>query len=149
LQSIWYWLLALAGIGLFFDVAVRRIAVDPNIAAVKVQEEWQRLRGLRAAVPRTSQVLDRLKTRKDLVGEAIEKEKAARRFEGGDAPYAPPPIAGAGPMPGGPKPPPPPTQAPRVGPEAEGEPADYGNRLLRAKRRAMQDRDKDNPPKEK
>jgi uncharacterized membrane protein len=149
LQSIWYWLLALAGIGLFFDVAVRRIAVDPNIAAVKVQEEWQRLRGLRAAVPRTSQVLDRLKTRKELVGEAIEKEKAARRFEGGDAPYAPPPIAGAGPVPGGPKPPPArPTQAPRVGPEAEAEPADYANRLLRAKRRAMQDRDKDNPPKQ-
>jgi hypothetical protein len=150
LQSIWYWLLALAGIGLFFDVAVRRIAVDPNIAAVKVQEEWQRLRGLRSAVPRTSQVLDRLKTRKELVGEAIEKEKAARRFEGGDAPYAPPPIAGADPVAGGPKPPPArPTQAPRVGPEAEGEgePADYANRLLRAKRRAMQDRDKDNPPK--
>jgi uncharacterized membrane protein len=148
LQSIWYWLLALTGIGLFFDVAVRRIAVDPSQGAVKVQEEWQRLRGLRAAAPTTSAVLDRLKTRKEQVGESIEREKAARRFEGEAPAGAAPPVAGTGPLPSGPKPPPRPTQGPSVGPEAQGETAaDYASRLLRAKKRAMQDRDKDNPPK--
>jgi uncharacterized membrane protein len=144
LQSVWYWLLVLTGLGLLFDVAVRRIAVDPGIAAEKVQERWEVLRGLRARV-QTQQFLDRLKTRKEQVGESIQKEKAARRFEGGegDVPPEAPPMAGI-PQPG-PKPKPRPSQAPKVGPEDEAQPADYASRLLKAKRRAMQDRDKENP----
>jgi uncharacterized membrane protein len=142
LQNIWYWLLVLTGIGLFFDVAVRRIAVDPSEAAAMVRTRWELLRGIRAEEARVV-MLDRLKSRKERVGESLEKEKAARRFEGGDAPVQAPPSALDAPQQGA-KPPPRPGQAPRVAPDAPGaEPGDYASRLLKAKRRAMEDRDKD------
>jgi uncharacterized membrane protein len=143
LQSIWYWLMVLTGVGLFFDVAIRRIAIDPTLAVEKVRERWQHLRGMRPVQPKTQQFLDRLKSRKEQIGDIIEKEKAVRRFEGGDVPVEAPPMAGAAPSAG--KPPPRPASAPRVAPEDEAQPADYASRLLRAKRRAMQDRDKEQP----
>jgi hypothetical protein len=146
LQSIWYWLLVLTGLGLLFDVAVRRIAIDPTQAAVMVQGYWQELRGLREAMPE-QKMLDRLRSRKEQVGEILEKEKATRRFEGGDAPVAAPPSADLAAPPGSRPPPRPGTTAPKVAPDDEGQGGDYASRLLRAKRRAMQDRDKDNPPK--
>ncbi len=53
LQSIWYWLLVLTGVGLFFDIAVRRVGIDPEAASLAVQEQWLRLRGKREAVATT------------------------------------------------------------------------------------------------
>src|SRR5262249_58086745 len=45
IQPIWPWLVALAGVVLFFDVAVRRISIDPaNVSAAAVAL-WARLRG--------------------------------------------------------------------------------------------------------
>jgi len=148
LQNVWYWLLLLTGVGLFFDVAVRRIAVDPAEAAALVTTKWELLRGMRAEEPKVV-MLDRLKSRKEQVAESLEKGKAARRFEGGDAPVQAPPSAAEAPAPGT-RPPPRPPSAPKVAPDAEGQAADYASRLLRAKRRAMQERDKDKdqpPPK--
>ena len=84
LQSIWYWLLVLAGVGLFFDVAVRRIAIDPIRVLAKMTVKWQILRGKRPAVTQSPQFMDRLQTRKQRIDESIEKQKAARRFEGDD-----------------------------------------------------------------
>jgi hypothetical protein len=140
LQPIWPWLVLLAGVCLFFDVAVRRIAVDPAEAALKAREVWERLRGRATAAVATPQFLDRLKSRKAQVGEALGKGRAARRFEA-EGPVAAPPTAGDVP----PLPPRPSAHHPRppVGPAREPQPEDYASRLLRAKRRAMEERDKD------
>jgi uncharacterized membrane protein len=145
LQSVWYWLLVLAGIGLFFDVAVRRIAVDPATVSLMVRNQWQRLRGAAPLLPQTAQFLERLKSRKEQVGEAIEKEKAGRRFEGPEAFVEAPPAADA--CSTAPAPPAPSAKPPTVAPDDATTPADYASRLLRAKRKALEDRDKENPPK--
>src|SRR5262249_26600324 len=92
LQSVWFWLVLLAGVGLFFDVAARRITVDPYKLSHAAQEAWARLRGL-APAGGTPQFLDRLQSRKAQVGETLEKGKAARRFEPGGAPTTAPPVA--------------------------------------------------------
>jgi hypothetical protein len=145
LQSIWYWLLVLTGVGLFFDVAVRRIAVDPAVVALVVQEKWRRLRGLAPLAPQTAQFLERLKSRKEQVSESLEKEKAGRRFEGGDVPIEAPPMPGGGLSEHAP--PVPAAKPPKVAPDDQAAPADYASRLLRAKRKALEERDKDNPPR--
>jgi uncharacterized membrane protein len=141
LQAIWYWLVALTGIGLFFDVAVRRIAVEPHKVAMAVHNWWLRLRG-RQVDEAAPQFLERLKSRKAQVGEELEKGRAGRRFEPGEGPVVAPAGADEGPSPG-------PRRAPHttppplpVGPEQEKESADYASRLLRAKRRAMEEREK-------
>ncbi|MCI0458356.1 MAG: VWA domain-containing protein [Gemmataceae bacterium] len=138
LQSIWFWLVLLTGVGLFFDVAVRRIAIDPAKLAAAAQEGWAQLRG-QASAGRGPQFLDRLQSVKAQVGETIKKETATRRFEGGDAPaVAPPPGAGEVPL----SPPPAPKPAAPTKPAAKEE-GDFASRLLRAKRRAMEERDRD------
>src|SRR5207244_13045942 len=63
LQPIWFWLVLLTGILLFFDVAVRRIAIEPLAVAVAAQRFWDRLRGRAVGKDTTPQFLDRLKTR--------------------------------------------------------------------------------------
>jgi uncharacterized membrane protein len=141
LQTIWHWLLVLAGLGLFFDVAVRRIAIDPAMAADAVTAQWERLRGARAAASE-QKYLERLKSRKEQVAGSLEKEKAAKRFEGSGMPIAPPPTAEATGVPP-PRPQPAPKPRPQAAPEAEK--GDYASRLLKAKKRAMEDRDKDKP----
>jgi uncharacterized membrane protein len=139
LQSIWFWLVLLTGVGLFFDVAVRRISIDPLKLSRGAQEVWAHLLG-QARAERQGDFLEKLQSRKAQVGETLAKEKSERRFEGGETPVAPPAVAEVS-MPA-PKPPPKPA-APRVRPEDEKEPADYASRLLRAKKRAMEERDKD------
>jgi uncharacterized membrane protein len=140
LQPVWPWLVLLAAVCLFFDVAVRRIAVDPAEAALRAREVWERLRGRATVAAPTPQFLDRLKSRKAQVGEALGKGRAARRFEAA-GPVTAPPAVGEVP------PPRPATSRPRpaarIGPEKEQEPQDYASRLLRAKRRAMEEREKD------
>jgi uncharacterized membrane protein len=145
LHAIWYWLLVLTGLGLFFDVAVRRIAIDPAAVALVVHNRWQRLRGLQTAPAQTPQFLDRLKLRKVQVDESLEKEKAVRRFESEGAPLHAPPMAETGLSSESAPPSPRAAPPPPVGPEDEGAAADYASRLLRAKRKAMEDRDKDKP----
>jgi uncharacterized membrane protein len=140
LQSVWFWLVLLTGVGLFFDVAARRITLDPYKLSHAAQEAWARLRGLAPAAA-TPQFLDRLQSRKAQVGEVLEKGKAARRFEPGDAPATAPPVVSDAPL--APPRPAPKSAAPKVGPEGEQEPADFASRLLRAKRRAMEERDRD------
>ena len=140
LQPLWHWLVALAALALFFDVAVRRIAFEPTVLWTKGVAVWERLRGREPLTVKADAFLERLKSRKAQVGESIEKEKAQKRFEAaaGAAPLVT--DAGATGMtqePGRPKPPPP---KPAAKPK-EGE--DYATRLLKAKRRALEDRDKE------
>src|SRR5207245_728181 len=85
LQPIWFWLVLLTGILLFFDVAVRRIAIEPLAVAVAAQRFWDRLRGRAAVKDTTPQFLDRLKSRKAQIGETLERERATRRVEPADA----------------------------------------------------------------
>lgn len=149
LQPLWHWLVALAALALFFDVAIRRIAFEPTVVWHKGVALWERLRGRQAAVTKADAFLERLKSRKAQVGETIEKEKAQKRFEA--TPGAAPVVSDAGATPvvsdagatvltqdaGKPKPPSPqPAAKPK---EAE----DYATRLLKAKRRALEDRDKE------
>jgi uncharacterized membrane protein/Mg-chelatase subunit ChlD len=141
-QRIWPWLLALAGICLLLDVSVRRIALEPAVAVGAAQRQWDRLRGRRTVVAKAPEFLDRLKSRKEQIGEALERTRAAQRFEvTGPAASAPPgaeaPSAAAPPPPRRPAPP------PGVGPQTPEEAADYASRLLKAKKRVWQDRDKD------
>ncbi|HEV3263832.1 MAG TPA: VWA domain-containing protein [Gemmataceae bacterium] len=143
LQPVWYWLLLFTGVGLFFDVAVRRIAIDPSEASVAARRLWGRLRGQAPAAEETPQFLDRLKSRKAQIGESLERTRAAQRFDAGGGPAVAPPGADQPSQQPARQPPPRPAPQQRVGPEAEQEAADYASRLLRAKKRVWQDRDKD------
>jgi uncharacterized membrane protein len=144
LQPIWYWLIVVAGVLLFFDVAVRRIAINPLAVIAWAAPVWDRLRGRRVE-PRQPEFFDRLRSRKAQVGESLERERAARRFEGGDVPATAP--GGAEDVPQTPTAAPPrraPAASGGLAPEQQApEPADYASRLMKAKKRALQDRDKD------
>ena len=134
-QPFWFWLILAAGMGLLLDVGVRRIAVEPREAWGTLSSWWQSLRGRRTAVVEAP-FIERLKIRKTAVGDALETGKATRRFEGELATgTAAPEGAGAA------------TEAPRATPRPvhADEPAagdDFAARLMRAKKKAMEDRDK-------
>lgn len=137
LQPLWPWLVLLAGVCLFFDVAIRRIALEPAALWARAESLWGALRRQEAA-PATTVFLERLQTRKAQVGEALEKQKA-RRFEGQEgASSAAPEATVAGPASELPKKP---TTPAKKAPKEE-EPADFATRLMRAKKKAMEDRDK-------
>jgi uncharacterized membrane protein len=143
LQPIWFWLVMFAGVLLFFDVAVRRIAVEPAEVLAKTNRIFQHLRGQLVITSSTPQFLDRLKSRKSEIGELLEKTRAQTRFDTGPGGpvAAPPPGADAAlppPIKSTSKPP----AAPKVAPASEAEAADFASRLMRAKKRAMEDRDK-------
>jgi hypothetical protein len=112
--------------------------VDPAEVVAAGQRLWERLRGRAVQAAQTPEYFDRLQNRKAQVSEALEKSRAARRFEGGEtAPVAPPPAAQAAPAP----PPRPPAPKPEIAPEKEQQPEDYASRLLKAKKRVWEQRD--------
>jgi Mg-chelatase subunit ChlD len=141
LLPLWYWLIFLAAVLLLSDVAVRRLAVDPGRIAERVRYVWARLRGLPVPEP-VREVVGRLQMRRTATA-----PRATHRFEGAALPASglplgadatstppPPPPAGASPA------------APSLGaapPEAEA--GDYASRLLRAKKKALEERKKDEP----
>jgi uncharacterized membrane protein len=143
LQPIWYWLLVLAGILLLFDVAIRRIAVNATEVAAVAQKGWLKLRGRAVRGDETPQFLERLKSRKAQISETIDKTRATRRFEGEPVvPAAPPAGADEGPS-AAPRPTARPPLQPRMAPEKEPEAADYASRLMKAKKRVWEEREKD------
>jgi uncharacterized membrane protein len=136
LQTLWPWFVFIAGLCLLCDIAVRRIAVDPSVVWAKSKIEWERLRG-RAVVDPGTAVLERLRSRKMQVSEEIARETAARRFEAReDAPVGPIAAASAtGPAT--------PMRKPVATQPAKKEDAeDYATRLMKAKKRAMDEREK-------
>jgi uncharacterized membrane protein len=137
LQPIWYWLLFLAAAGLFFDVAVRRIAVDLRPALVTVAATWDRLRGRTPAAVKLPEYFDRLRSRKAQVGEALKQPTASRRFEADETAPAVAAPPGADALPDRPEAAPRRTERPR----APGDEADYLSRLKKAKKRAMEGRE--------
>jgi hypothetical protein len=128
---------------LFCDVAVRRIALEPDRVSAAGRRVCDRLRGRATVVEQTPQFFDRLKSRKAQVSETLGKAKGARRFEGGDAPVSAP-LGATDEAPRIDRPLPPPGQRPGVAPDSEKQDGgDFGSRLLRAKKRVWDDKNKD------
>jgi uncharacterized membrane protein len=142
LLPVWFWLVFLACLGLFFDVATRRIAIQPAAVFTAAARFWDRLRGRASETAATPQFIDRLRSRKAQVSEAMQQQRAARRFEGGDQPASAPRGADQATQSAAP-PTARPAPQPRLAPEAEPQPTDAMSRLLKAKKRVWEDRDKD------
>ncbi|MBY0523325.1 MAG: VWA domain-containing protein [Gemmataceae bacterium] len=142
MQPIWFWLVFLTAVLLFFDVGVRRIAIEPEAIGAASHRLWERLRGRAVPVVQTGDFLDKLRTRKEVVGESLDKGKAAARFDAGDRPPsdAPPGAEGPSGMPA--TPPRRPSPQPGVAPQKEEEPQDFASRLMRAKKKVWEERDK-------
>jgi uncharacterized membrane protein len=144
LQPVWYWLVLAAAIGLFFDVAIRRIAVQPADVAVLSNALWSRLRGRAATAAATPQFMDRLKSRKQQVGESLEQLRAARRFEGPEAAREAPGVLGTGVATAEPPPKPTPRPTQPLAPGSSDQPVDYASRLLKAKKKVWEERQQEN-----
>jgi len=141
LQAFWPWLVFLTALCLLLDVAVRRVAIQPETVWVKSVATWQRLRGQAASDEKMPEYIERLKSRKASVGETMDKQKAAKKFErtpGGKTADAPI-IATSAPSE---KPKPTPQKKAEKQPDKE---EDFATRLMRAKKKAMEERDKDKP----
>jgi hypothetical protein len=138
---LWHWLLFAAGVLLFFDVAVRRIALDPVKVRETANRAWARLRG-RSLAPQREEFYERLRSRKSVVSEGLARPAAARRFEVPEGSTPAPTAADASKAPA-----PPPTPAappPSVGPQAGAPPPeDFAARLMKAKKKAMDERKKE------
>lgn len=149
-NDLWPQLLWLASILFLGDVAIRRIAPDMDRVRKAFWTQWEKLRGRELAV--ASDYMEKLRGRKAEVGEQIDRSKAAARFE------APPPSSDAPPikplnepeLTGGKKAVVEPSLAkPKPGsglapdPSAPAQPEGYTNRLLNAKRKVWEERDKD------
>jgi uncharacterized membrane protein len=135
-QPMWFWLLLFTGIGLLFDVAVRRIAVEPAEASAAAVKLWERLRGRADTAAGSPQFLERLQNRKTEVVESIGR--SARRFDvGDDAPPVTPVQTADAPPPDRPAPPP----RPKPKTAADAPIDDAFARLMKAKKKALGDRD--------
>lgn len=140
-QPVWPWLALCAAVCLFFDVAVRRIAIEPAAVMAVLHRSWERFRG-RAVPVETPAYFDRLRSRKEAIGDALDKTRAAQRFEPTTA-VPPAPTAEAPPQPA--QAPPKPAIQPSIAPNTEQAAEDYASRLLKAKKRVWEGRDKEPP----
>jgi hypothetical protein len=78
-----YWLLFLAAGLLFLDVAVRRLAFDPDQVAERGRYIWARLRGQPLPPPVQTETVERLRARPAAtVAAGGTAERASRRYEG-------------------------------------------------------------------
>jgi uncharacterized membrane protein len=144
MQPFWHWLVFLAGFVLVADVAVRRIAVEPQVVVVAAAKVWDKLRGRVPVAAASPQFLDRLRSRKEQVGETLER-KAAARFDAGEGPTAAPAgaDASAAPAPTSERPT---TPQPSIAPQKEEVPQDFASRLMKAKKKVWEERDKGKNP---
>jgi uncharacterized membrane protein/Mg-chelatase subunit ChlD len=143
-QDLWPTLLWLAAVLFLADVAVRRVAPDFERMGRLIRDQWDKLRGREVAPP--IDYMEKLRSRKAEVDEQLQRSRAATRFE---PPPLPTPTADVGePLLGessAPAEPRPTTRQPQGGlapdqkaPEAES----YTNRLLKAKQRVWEEREK-------
>jgi hypothetical protein len=146
LLPLWYWLVFAVAAGLLVDVGVRRISLEPHEVRQAAERTWVRMRKKQQARATAEEdaFLSRLRQKKAVVGESLEREKATRKFEStGPVAEPPPPGADEG-VPIGssvftpPPPPPPPTTKP-----AEEAADDYFSKLRQAKKRAPHDKDRE------
>jgi Mg-chelatase subunit ChlD len=144
LLPLWHWLLFLTGVLLFFDVAVRRLAVDGKALVEKAALAWARLRGLPVAPSGRPEFLERLQTRQEQLAAG---GRAGRRFEGAPGSGGIAPMIADATAPPSATPPPGtrPAASQDVPPQPEAQPGDFASRLLRAKKKVWEERDKDKP----
>lgn len=139
LLPFWFWLVFAAGIGLFFDVAIRRVSVEPAEVKAWGLRRWRKLRTRSSASETRSESIDRLFRAKGSAAERIEREQAGRRFDPSSVPLSvEPPRVETGDIPPPPLLPPPPSATPQAA-------DDFLSRMQRAKRRAQQDKPDDEP----
>lgn len=145
-RPLWPILLWLACCLFLADVAVRRIAVDFDRLRRNLADRWKKLRGEEVA-PR-SEYLEQLRSRKAEVGEQLDRSRFATRFQDAEAPEsqggaAAPPTVGTPsdrPKPERPSA----AQANGLAPDApKAEEAGYTSRLLKAKKKVWEEREKD------
>jgi Mg-chelatase subunit ChlD len=138
-QDIWHLLVFAAACVFLADVFVRRVTITfawvPPLAA-KLRDRLLR----RPAMADVTVVMDRLQRRKAEVSEQLEQRRAATRFESSPQQPTGEPAADLG---AAAAPPPKPTQPQSLAPQAEKEPESYTSRLLKAKQKVWEDRDKD------
>lgn len=140
LQTFWPWLVVLTAVCLLLDVAVRRISIEPGAVWTKGVATWKQWRGQKLASEASPEYIERLKSRKAQVGSTIDKQKAAKKYEQAEGTViADPPKVALEPPPVEKKPKPP------VIKEAPKEEGDFAARLMRAKKKAMDDREKEKP----
>ena len=146
LLPLWYWLVLMVGVGLLIDVGVRRISLEPNEVRLAATNTWARMRKQEIAKSAAAEddFLARLRQKKNVVEENLEREKSERKFES-TGPVSEPAPAGAdasepkGPAVFSPKPPP---KLPATKP-AEDQGDDFLGKLRKAKKRAPHERDRD------
>jgi hypothetical protein len=142
LRPLWYWLVFLSAVLLLSDVAVRRLAVDPHRIAERSRYAWARLRGQPVPEPQ-QEVADRLQMRPP---EGPAAARAGQRFQSETAPAGALPLGAEATSAPPPTPSTPQSAAPSLGaapPEPEA--SDYASRLLKAKKKALEERKKDEP----
>lgn len=138
-QPIWFWLVLAAGLAFLTDVAVRRLAVEPAEIRDWAARRWDGLRGRRKEKT-GGDFLERLQSKKSVVAAELEEVRSTRRFEARDDWAAPPPEA----VDVAETPPPRPDRPP---PTAEPAADDAFARLMKAKRKALDERGRtDEPP---
>jgi hypothetical protein len=143
-RDLWPNLLWAACLLFLCDISVRRIAPDFARMRRTVADQWKKLRGQEVAPP--VEYMEKLKSRKAEVGEQLDRSRAAARFE--PVPDAPP-AAPNEPLLTGSAEPPRPVQsakpaAPGLAPDAKKEePESYTSRLMRAKQKVWEDREKE------
>jgi hypothetical protein len=150
---LWPALLWLAACLFLGDVAVRRIAPDMDRIKLAMANEWRRFRGDKTI--EQSDYMEKLRTRKAEVGEQLDRSRFASRFDSQQSTGAgtgPGATATGEPLlePGQPSErtktgrPASPSAGPGLAPDApQPENAGYTNRLLKAKQRVWEERDKD------
>jgi len=148
-RPLWPVLLWSAALLFLGDVAARRIAVDPARLRRSLADGWRKLRG-EEPEPRTD-YLDQLKSRKAEVGEQLDRPRFASKFQADEPPPSEPGAAGpptAGPPPDRPGPErPAPRPGPGLAPDApKPEEGGYTGRLLKAKKKVWEEREKEGGP---
>jgi uncharacterized membrane protein len=79
IQSMWPFLLLLCGTVFFFDVFVRRVAIQPDPIFAAVKTTWRKI--FPSEVEETPSSMARLQTRKAEIEKKFEERRAATRFE--------------------------------------------------------------------
>jgi uncharacterized membrane protein len=142
-RRLWPNLLWAACLLFLSDIAVRRIAPDFARMRRVAVDQWKKLRGHDVAPP--VEYMEKLKSRKAEVGEQLDRSRAAARFEPlpgtPTAPVDETLLTGGAEAPReSPKPKP---ATPGLAPEAKKEePESYTSRLMRAKQKVWEDREK-------
>jgi uncharacterized membrane protein/Mg-chelatase subunit ChlD len=149
LAPLWPALLWLAACLFLGDVAVRRIAIDLDWIKLTIANEWRKLRGEEPAA--ASDYMDKLKSRKAEVGEQLDRSRSVTQRQAEPLPFPTATTVGeiGEPLLEGDEArtyarPAERTQAPRIAATpAPAENQGYTNRLLKAKQRVWEEREKE------